>query len=140
MGTQQILLIVIGVIVVGVSVSVGITMFNNQSAGSNRQAVIQDLNTFAGNALAYYKAPSSFGGGSRSWSNIDKLGIWIGHSFNPDTDSLSNENGEFGLSYSGDDLTIVGIGFEIGNDGTNKVKATIVATGSSGNLDLTVNN
>ena len=140
MGTQQILLIVIGVIVVGVSVSVGITMFNNQSSGSNRMAVIHDLNTFAVNALAYYKAPSSFGGGSRSWSDIDKLGIWIGHNYDSATDSLSNENGEYGLSYAGDNLTIVGIGTEQGSDGSNKVKATIVVTGQSGNMDVTVNN
>nr|MBC8383659.1 hypothetical protein [Candidatus Cloacimonadota bacterium] len=47
MGTQQILLIVLSVIIVGIAVAVGITMFNAQSVNSNRNACIADMNNFA---------------------------------------------------------------------------------------------
>ena len=45
MGTQQLLLIVLGVIIVGIAIAVGITIFNNQAYNANQQAVSQELNT-----------------------------------------------------------------------------------------------
>jgi len=63
MGTQQILMIVLSVIIVGIAVGVGITMFQNQAVNSNRQAVIADLNNFAAQAIAWYKLPVNMGGG-----------------------------------------------------------------------------
>ena len=53
MGTQQILLIVLSVIIVGIAVAVGITMFNAQATNSNRQAVVGDMNNLASSALAF---------------------------------------------------------------------------------------
>jgi len=63
MGTQQILMIVLSVIIVGIAVGVGITMFQNQAKTSNRQALLGDLRNFSSNAIAFYKIPSSMGGG-----------------------------------------------------------------------------
>ncbi len=39
MGTQQILLIVLSVIIVGIAVAVGITMFNQQAENSNQKCL-----------------------------------------------------------------------------------------------------
>jgi hypothetical protein len=62
MGTQQILLIVLSVIIVGVAVAVGITMFNQQAINASRQATIMDMNNFAAMAIAWYRTPTSQGG------------------------------------------------------------------------------
>jgi hypothetical protein len=62
MGTQQILLIVLSVIIVGIAVAVGITMFNAQSINSARQAIISDMNNFASQAQSYWKTPVPMGG------------------------------------------------------------------------------
>ena len=47
MGTQQILLIVLSVIIVGVAIAVGIQMFNSQSYSSNKTAIAADAQSFA---------------------------------------------------------------------------------------------
>ena len=63
MGTQQVLLIVLSVIIIGVAVAVGITMFSTQSASSNRNAVIADLQEFGRRAIAFWKTPAGMAGG-----------------------------------------------------------------------------
>ena len=44
MGQQQLLLIVLGVIIVGIAVVVGINLFNANATNANRDAVVSDLN------------------------------------------------------------------------------------------------
>ena len=63
MGQQQLLLIVLGVIVVGIAVVVGINLFNANAVSSNRDGVVSDLNNLGAMAQQYYKKPSSMGGG-----------------------------------------------------------------------------
>jgi len=63
MGTQQILLIVLSVIIVGIAVAVGISMFNTQSVAADQQAIAADLQSFGAQVLAYLKTPTSMGGG-----------------------------------------------------------------------------
>ncbi len=74
MGTQQQLLIVISVIIVGLAIMIGATMFNQTSMNSNRNAVIAESNLIAGNAIAYYRAPVTMGGGGNSWIPEDASG------------------------------------------------------------------
>ncbi|MDD4309853.1 MAG: hypothetical protein PHO32_05690 [Candidatus Cloacimonetes bacterium] len=67
MGTQQILLIVLSVIIVGVAIAVGISMFNSQAYNSNKTAIASDAQSFATQVVQYYKTPQSqggFGGGT----------------------------------------------------------------------------
>lgn len=62
MGTQQILLIVLSVIIVGVAIAVGITMFQNQAYNSNKTAVTGELQQYASQVVQWYKTPVSQGG------------------------------------------------------------------------------
>ncbi len=141
MGTQQILLIVLSVIIVGIAVAVGITMFNAQATNSNRQAVIGDLNNLAASALAFYKTPATHGGGGNSWTTeVDNVGSWLGYSYDTSSNTLTTGNGSFALSVNGDVLTIVGTGSETGNDGSTNVQATITVTGATSAVATTVNN
>ncbi|MDD4224566.1 MAG: hypothetical protein PHD87_08290 [Candidatus Cloacimonetes bacterium] len=66
MGTQQLLLIVLGVIIVGIAIAVGITIFNNQSYNANSNALASEANSYAAMAIQYWKTPQSQGGLGRS--------------------------------------------------------------------------
>ncbi|HHE37150.1 MAG TPA: hypothetical protein ENL20_01065 [Candidatus Cloacimonetes bacterium] len=139
MGTQQILLIVLSVIIVGIAVAVGISMFNSQAVNANRQAIVADINNFGAQAMAYFRSPASHGGGAGTFV-VDEVGQWLGYNYNATADSLYTENGEFGLTTDGAVLTIVGVGTETGNDGTNPVKATATVTGATGAISTTIDN
>jgi hypothetical protein len=75
MGTQQILLIVLSVIIVGAAIAVGITMFNNQSYNSNKTAIAADAQNFATQVVQYYKTPESQGGADRIDANMTDTNI-----------------------------------------------------------------
>ena len=141
MGTQQILLIVLSVIIVGIAVAVGITMFNAQATNSNRQAVMSDMNNLASSCLAFYKTPTSHGGGGGAWdaSNLDDIGNWLGYDW--DGTKCTTGNGTFTVSIQGADaMRIVGVGTEIGNDGSANVQGTINIVGSTAIITATIDN
>jgi len=139
MGYQQILMIVIGVIIIGLSTTVGLSMFNHEMTRLNRQAVISDMNIFAGVANAYYKAPASYGGGDREW-NVDQMGMWFGFNYDEQNNSITNDNGVYVFSASGDVLTIIGTGTSVGNDGSQNVQATLQLTGQNSQIVTVINN
>ena len=140
MGTQQILMIVLSVIIVGIAVGVGITMFQNQAKTSNRQALLGDLRNFSSNAIAFYKIPSSMGGGGNGThgflgnsGNGSELIMYLG--FDDDDNTFSNENGTYTLEApTATQVKITGVGKEVGQDGSTPVKAdvTVMANLTSG--------
>ena len=67
MGQQQLLLVILGVIVVSIAVAVGITMFSDSAASSNRDAVVLDLQNLAQRAQQFYRRPTFMGGGGNSF-------------------------------------------------------------------------
>ena len=129
MGQQQLLLIVLGVIIVGIAIVVGINLFQSSAVDANRNAVIQDLNTLASKAQEYYKKPTSLGGGGNSF-----LG------FVTPTGLASNANGTYTLTATAANVVIVGTGTETGNDGSAKVKATATVTAASQQPAVVINN
>ena len=68
MGQQQLLLIILGVIIVGIAIAVGLSMFSAQSVGANKDAIINGLNKLAANSYQYYIRPTSMGGGGNTFS------------------------------------------------------------------------
>ena len=70
MGQQQLLLIVLGTIIVGVAVVVGINMFTTGAINAEREALLLDVNNIASNAIAYWRKPAALGGGARSYVDI----------------------------------------------------------------------
>ncbi len=120
MGQQQLLLIVLGVIIVGIAIVVGINLFQAQSVNANRDAVIGDLNNLASISMSYFKKPTSMGGGGNSF---------VG--FAMPTNMGSNDNGTYTIKTAGTAAAIVfqGVGTEIGDDGAANV--TYTATVSS---------
>jgi hypothetical protein len=70
MGQQQLLLIILGVIIVGIAIAVGITMFGSSSIQSNKDAIINDLNNLGANAYQYRIRPISMGGGGGAYTGF----------------------------------------------------------------------
>jgi hypothetical protein len=68
MGQQQMMLIVLGVIIVGIGIAVGISQFGSDSISANRDALINDLNNLGINAYQFKILPASMGGGSGAYT------------------------------------------------------------------------
>ena len=84
MGQQQLLLIILGVIIVGIAIAVGLSMFTAQSVNANRDAIISDITNLAANSYQYRIRPNSMGGGG---------GSYVGYTV--PTSLASNENGTY---------------------------------------------
>jgi hypothetical protein len=67
MGQQQLLLIILGAIVVGIMIFVGMTMFDAHSTQANKDAVTSSLQNIAADAYQYKMRPKAFGGGNPSY-------------------------------------------------------------------------
>ena len=117
MGQQQLLLIILGIIIVGVAIVVGINMFTAHAIEAKRNNVTNDLIHLASEAQKYYKTPSSMGGGSQKftgWEIPEKLKI--------------NADGSFTATVSADNVILIGTGNEVvqGNDSV-QVKMTVTS-------------
>ena len=74
MGQQQLLLIILGVIIVGIAIAVGLQLFQAGSVGANQDAIINDLMNIAAHAQQYMIRPESMGGGGGSFDGYDLPG------------------------------------------------------------------
>jgi len=68
MGQQQLLLIVLGVIIVGIAVVVGINLFNANAEESTKDGIVSDCTNLGAMAQQFYKKPTSMGGGGNSFT------------------------------------------------------------------------
>jgi hypothetical protein len=113
MGTQQILLIVLSVFIVGAAIAVGIQMFNNQSYSANKTSIAADAQSYASQIVQYYKTPESQGGAGSPTSAMDAASIgnfigWGGADFIDE-----NENGDFAITVvSAKEVVIFALGKE----------------------------
>ncbi|NCQ17379.1 MAG: hypothetical protein GW805_03555, partial [Ignavibacteria bacterium] len=70
MGQQQLLLIVLGVIIVGIAIVVGINLFSASSLEANRDGVVADNMNLAALAQQFYKKPTELGGGNNTFTGF----------------------------------------------------------------------
>jgi hypothetical protein len=63
MGQQQLLLIILGVIIVGIAIAVGLQLFQAGSVGANQDAIVNDVMNIAAHADQFRIRPVSMGGG-----------------------------------------------------------------------------
>jgi len=117
MGQQQLLLILFSVIISGLAIVFGITMFSASAASSNLEAVTNDLIVLASRAQQYYLKPASLGGGGNSFFGLSADATGIAKL----AKKSSNENGTFSVSTAGNvsSVTLQGVGKSDGDgDGT----------------------
>ncbi len=116
MGQQQLLLIALAVLIVGIAVVVGINRFSTSSSSSNRDAVVIDMANLGSLAQQYYRKAKALDGGGNSFKE------WT-----IPTQSDSTGNGTYSTTVvAAQSVTIVGTGNQVGNDGTNPVKVTMI--------------
>lgn len=72
MGQQQLLLIVLGVIIVGIAVVVGINLFNANAEESTKDTLVSEGTNLGAMAQQYYKKPTALGGGGNSFTGWDE--------------------------------------------------------------------
>ena len=92
MGQQQLLLLVLGIVIVGLAVVVGIQAFGENQRKANNDALINDGIRIASDAQAWALKPTAFGGGDGEYTGLtmDVLG------YQPDAnDVYGNVNGNF---------------------------------------------
>jgi Tfp pilus assembly protein PilE len=121
MGSQQLLLIVVGVVLIGIMVAVGMDMFKDQAASTNRDAIANDLSHLAVQAQKYYRRPQMLGGGAYSFNGL---------TFQRLSKSATNANATYVLSpdpagVSDAFVTITGSGVNTGNDGSTPVAVEV---------------
>ena len=69
MGQQQLLLIIVAIIVIGVSVTIANQLFYANAEDSNKDSIISELTNLATISLQYYQKPASIVGGGKSFTN-----------------------------------------------------------------------
>lgn len=130
MGQQQLLLLVLSAVIVGISIVVGINMFGESAVQANRENLIQDAVGLAARAQEWYRKPGILGGGDRTFDGLTDPQD-VGY---PD----STANGELQIAGSGQSATITATGQEDGDgDGTPLTFTVTVHPDSVGNPTIT---
>jgi hypothetical protein len=70
MGQQQLLLIVLGVIVVGIAVVVGINLFSANAESSTQDSMVSQGTSLGALAQQFYKKPVAMGGGGNDFTSF----------------------------------------------------------------------
>jgi hypothetical protein len=70
MGQQQLLLIVLGVIIVGIAVVVGINLFNANARESAKDTAVSEATNLGAMAQQYFKKPTALGGGGNTFAGF----------------------------------------------------------------------
>jgi uncharacterized protein (UPF0333 family) len=131
MGQQQLLLIILGVIIVGIAIAVGITMFTSGSVQSNKDAIVNDLNNLAANAYQHRIRPCSMGGGGGNFAGTictPAVPYTIPSSLR------SNDNGAYTAVVTASTVTFTGTS----NQGYGAVTAICDTTGKLGTFSYTL--
>ena len=113
MGQQQLLLLVLGIVIVGLAVVVGINAFGENQKRANADALINDGLRIASDVQAYALKPRQFAGAG-GFNNIeidasaDFFKDQLGYQLDSDG-NYSNVNGTFTISKDGSDVIIIAV-------------------------------
>ena len=98
MGHQQLLLIIVGVIVVGIAIGVGIFLFSGTSVGSNKDAIYNDMMNLGQYAYRYKLRQEPLGGGGLVYTGFTIPAILAG-----------NENADYTSTASAGSITFTAV-------------------------------
>ena len=112
MGQQQLLLLVLGAIIVGVAIIIGINMFSESAFTANQDAVTQDCLMISARLQEWWRKPLILSGGAHNFAdnlsatpfqdigikyNVVTLATATGTTLA--TDKWTNEHGTFTIAY-----------------------------------------
>ena len=103
MGQQQLLMIVLALIIVGLAIAFAVQLFRANAIEGKRDILIEETSSLAAMAIQYYKKPPAMGGGGKSF---------VGWNVPPQMVITTNGNHMI-ASVSPDQIVIVGTGSEV---------------------------
>jgi hypothetical protein len=117
LGQQQLLLVILGIIIVGVAIAIAIQLFRANAIDRKREILANESNNIGSIAISYYKKPRMMGGGGRTFTG-----------WQIPSELVSTENGFYTAIVSEDNVIIIGTGTEVvtGNDSI-KVQTVVTA-------------
>jgi hypothetical protein len=125
MGQQQLLLIVLGIIVVGLAIAVSMQLFRQGAIDNKRDLVVNESASLASNAIVYYKKPKELGGGGRSFQDWQIPG-----------DMKTTVNGNYTITnVQNGELEIIGTGTEVVT-GSDSIQVRTIVTGNTFNTEI----
>ena len=98
MGQQQLILVLLGIMIIGVGIAAGLGLFSSNNVNNNKMTLIHDLNSLAAHAKKYQVRPASMGGGNGSYTGFT---IPAGLS--------ANANGSYTATVSPTSITFVAV-------------------------------
>ncbi|MCH7963977.1 MAG: hypothetical protein IH852_08560 [Bacteroidetes bacterium] len=116
MGQQQLLLVLLGIVVVGVAIVVAINLFRGNAIDRKREILINESHNIGSIAIAFYKKPRMMGGGGKRFT-----GWTIPSSL------VATVNGSYTAQVSPDNIVIIGTGTEVVTD-NDSIKVQTVVT------------
>ncbi|PIQ62839.1 MAG: hypothetical protein COV99_04940 [Bacteroidetes bacterium CG12_big_fil_rev_8_21_14_0_65_60_17] len=138
MGQQQLLLLVLGIVIVGLAVVVGIQAFSENMKKANADALVNDAVRVASEIQAWKLKPAAFGGGAdeTGFANLTlaKLGYDTADANNGAcaAGEIKNVNGCIGISGTPGATVVLLAKSTPDSDLDNQVQLTISNTSSSG--------
>lgn len=125
MGQQQLLLLVLGIVIVGLAVVVGIQAFGENQKKANADALVNDAIRIASDAQAWKLKPAAFGGGGSlvGATNFDGL-TFEQLGYEVDASKYINLNGEFTMAATTSSVVITG------TNAANNNQVVVTVTGT----------
>jgi hypothetical protein len=124
MGQQQLLLVILGMLIVGIAIAAALGLFGSEEIEQNKEAIRHDLLNISIYAKRYYLRPVTMGGGSRSF-----VGFTIPSKL------LSTANGSYSVgATSKTDVTLIAVSK---NQPGNTMTAVLNSRGKLGNYTYT---
>ena len=108
MGQQQLILLVLGIVIVGLGVVVGLQAFDENQRRTSVDALTQDVVRIAGDAQAWRLKPRTFGGGGGAFTGVSFADLGYAET----SDTYTTITGTYTMAVDGSDLIVVGV-----NDG-----------------------
>ncbi len=124
MGQQQLLLVILVTIIVGIATVVAINTFSSASDTANVDAVRQDLLSLSAAAQQYYMKPEALGGGGQDFGGISMRDMSFAGQISSDTDA-SNQNGSYTMG-------------SVPADGASSFTITATPATAGGSITVTV--
>ena len=117
MGQQELLLIVLAIIIIGIAIAVSVGLFRSNAIESKRDILIDETTYLGTMAIQYFKKPKELGGGGKSF---------VGWTIPPSM--VQTYNGNFmTASVASSEVVITGTGTEVVT-GTDSIKVQTTVT------------
>ena len=132
MGQQQLLLIVLGIVIVGLAVVVGLQAFAENQKKSNVDALMLTAMRIASDAQAWFRTPRALGGGvpdtggrPGDFTGLTVALVDLGYPVNA-SDEYETLNGTFSINNSGASVVVEGISASTSGAGDNNLVCVYV--------------